>query len=107
MPDCLRIGNCAPLLDAQTQRENLARNERKVRVVNVSEQKLSAGVEKGCAHRDREANVERPTAIVQCRTQTIIAVMDSRRAAPDLGFGLGCWAFGVFCRSRRGLVLFL
>src|SRR2546426_7940815 len=101
MLDRLAIGNRAPLLDAQTQRKNLARNERKMSVLNVAKQKLGAGVHQGDAHRDREANVERPTPNVQCRTQTIIAVTDSRHAVPNLRFGVRCWAFGVFCRITR------
>jgi len=46
----VRIGNSAPLLDPQTQRKNLARDEWKVCVLNIAKQKLRAGVEKDDAH---------------------------------------------------------
>src|SRR6266508_3844014 len=58
MSDCLTIGDRAPFLDSQTQRKNLARNEREVRVLNIAEQKLGAGVKKGCAH-DRKGVLQR------------------------------------------------
>src|SRR5205807_5799711 len=50
MPDCLAIGNRAPFLDSQTQRKNLARNEREVRVLNIAKQKLGAGVDEHRPH---------------------------------------------------------
>jgi hypothetical protein len=46
----LSVANRTPFLDAQTQGKNLACNERKMRILHVSKQKLRAGVEKDDAH---------------------------------------------------------
>src|SRR5581483_2620718 len=50
LPNCVGIGNRAALFDAQTEREDLARDEWEMRVLNVAEQKFRAGVEKNDAH---------------------------------------------------------
>src|SRR5439155_9024637 len=49
-PDDLGVWNRAPLLDAQTQRKNLACDECQMRVLNIAKQKLGPGVDNGCAH---------------------------------------------------------
>jgi hypothetical protein len=50
VPNRLSVSNRTPFLDAQTQGKNLACNERKMRILHVSKQKLRAGVEKNDAH---------------------------------------------------------
>ena len=56
MPDCLAIGNRALLVDSQTQPKNLARNERKMGVLNIAEQKLGPGVDENCSHEQKTLN---------------------------------------------------
>jgi hypothetical protein len=50
MPDCLAIGKRTPLLDSQTQRKNLAGNERQVCILNIAEQKLGASIDESSTH---------------------------------------------------------
>ncbi len=47
----LRVRNRAPFLDPQPQGKNLPRDKHKMRVLNVAEQQLSAGIYKHRAHR--------------------------------------------------------
>jgi hypothetical protein len=50
VPNRLSVANRTSFLDAQTQGKNLARNECKMRILHIAEQKLRARVEKDDAH---------------------------------------------------------
>jgi hypothetical protein len=54
-------------IDTQSQGEDFAGDEIDVRVDDVTEEKLGAGVQDDDAHLNE--NVERPTPNVQCRSQ--------------------------------------
>src|SRR6266545_4500699 len=58
------VADCSPLVNSQTDRKDLARDEREVGVVNVTREKLGAGIEKDGAHdtpEDSTPNAQRPT----------------------------------------------
>src|SRR5436190_23061030 len=52
-PNRFGIWHCALLLDPQTERKNLARDECKMCVLHIAEQKFGAGVQKSDAQVDR------------------------------------------------------
>jgi hypothetical protein len=63
--DYVGVGNRSPFLDSQTQRQNFARYKRKMRVLDVTEQKFGAGINENCSHEQQTLNVQRSTLNIQ------------------------------------------
>src|SRR5262249_22958526 len=49
-PDRISVGHRTSFLDSQTQRKNLTRDKRQMRVLNVTQQKLGARIDESGAH---------------------------------------------------------
>jgi hypothetical protein len=95
LADRVTVGNGDLALNPQAKRENFPSDEPQMRIQNVAEEQLGAGIDDDHTHWEKTSNAQRPTSNAELRKDFRSL---ARGPTPTLNsrFGVRRWAFGVF-----------